>query len=131
MSDLNNNLNMSVTIIEGCLIITVPNNMTDDEIEIGSRRTLMKANSSSVKGVILDLSIVSMLDVYSFELLKKTSSAISLMGVSVVWIGLRPGVVSALLDFNVDVSYIKTALNLEQGLKMISDTKLDKCRGNR
>lgn len=126
MSDFNNSLSTSITVVQGCLIITLPNEMTDEDIETGSSRVLMKANNSYIKGTIFDLSIVSVLDSYSFEALKKASKAISLMGVMVVWIGLRPGVVSALLDLNVDVNCIKTAINLEQGLKIISSAQLNK-----
>jgi rsbT antagonist protein RsbS len=130
MGDLNNSLNISVTVVEGCLIVTLPNDITDDDIKIDSNRILMRANKSSIKGAIIDLSMVSVLDSYSFEALEKASKAVSLMGVMVVWIGLRPGLVSALLDLNVDVSHIKAAMNLEQGLRMISDAQLNKCIGN-
>lgn len=131
MNDWNSKLNTSVTVVEGCLIVTLPNDMTDKEIEIGSREILMRANSYAIKGVILDLCLVSVLDSYTFEMLEKATKAVSLMGVMVVWIGLRPGVVSALLDLNVDVSHIKAAMNLEQGLNMISDIRLSKSRGNK
>lgn len=131
MSDLNNSLTTSVTVVDGCLIITLPNDMTDYEMEIGSSGVFMKINNSSIKGAILDLSMVSMLDSYSFKLLDKASKAISLMGVTVIWVGLRPGIVSALLDLNVDVNNIKAAMNLEQGLKMISDDEFIKGKGSR
>ena len=81
----------------------------------------MIANKSFIKGAILDFSMVSVLDSYTFMALEKASKAVSLMGVMVVWVGLRPGVVSALMDLNVDVTHIKAAMNLEQGLKVILD----------
>jgi hypothetical protein len=104
MKDLDYDLNTSVTIVQGCIIITLPNEMTDESIEIGMSRLIKKANAASIVGAIL-------------------------MGVIVVWIGFRPGVVSALLDLNVDVSSIKVALNLEQGLKMIANILCHKSRG--
>jgi rsbT antagonist protein RsbS len=129
MKDLDYDLNTSVTIVQGCIIITLPNEMTDESIEIGMSRLIKKANAASIVGAILDLSRVTVLDSYSFTALEKTAKAISLMGVIVVWIGFRPGVVSALLDLNVDVSSIKVALNLEQGLKMIANILCHKSRG--
>ena len=121
MKDFDYDLNISVTVVQGCIIISLPNEMTDSEIEIGRDRLVNRANTSSIVGVILDLSKVSSLDSYIFTTLEKTAKAISLMGVMVVWIGFRPGVISSLLDLNVDVSNIKVALNLEQGLKIISN----------
>ncbi|AZV58264.1 STAS domain-containing protein [Clostridium sp. AWRP] len=121
MDDFNSSLNTSVTVVDGCLIVTLPNDITDDDIKISSSSILVRANKSYIKGAILDFSTVYMLDFYSFRAFEKISKAISLMGVMVVWIGLSPGIVSSLMDLNVDISHIKAAVNLEQGLKMISN----------
>lgn len=129
MDDFISSLNTSVTVVDGCLIVTLPNDITDNDIKIISSSILMRANKSYIKGVILDFSTAYVIDSHSFKVFEKVSKAISLMGVRVVWIGLRPGVVSSLMDLNVDVSQIKAAVNLEQGLEMISDTK--KSRGKR
>ncbi len=112
----------SVTVVEGCLIVTLPSEITDKEIELGISRIITKANNVSIVSAILDLSMLKGMDSYTFKFLQKASKAISLMGVNVVWIGLKPGVVSALLDLNVDVSGIKAAINLEQGFKLVSKT---------
>lgn len=123
MKDLDYDLKTSVTVVQGCLIITLPNEMTDEEIEIGGNRIIMESNNSIIHGAIFDLSNVSVLDSYAFTALKKTAKAISLMGITVVWIGLRPGIVSSLLDLDVNFNGIKAALNLEQALKIISKGK--------
>lgn len=122
-------LNISVTLIQGCLIVTLPSEMTDDEIKIGTNRIILRVNHPSIVGTLFDLSGVSVLDSYSFTCLENVSKTIRLMGVMVVWIGMKPGIISALLDLDVDVSKIKAALNLEQGLKMIADTIATKSRG--
>lgn len=119
MEDLNNNLNTSTTIVNDCLIITLPNDIIDEKIEIGFNRILMVIEKSSVKGVILNLSMISSLDTYFFKVLEKASKTISLMGPKVVWVGIRPGVVSALIDLNIDVRKIESASDLEQGISMI------------
>lgn len=119
MGDLNNRLNTSVTVVNDCLIVTLPNDITDNDIKIGINRILIRVGKSYIRGVILDLNMISALDSYGFKILERASKTISLMGVMVVWVSLRPGVVSALMDLNVDVSNIKTAVNLDQGLNMI------------
>lgn len=122
MGDLNNRLNTSVTVVNDCLIVTLPNDITDNDIKIGINGILIRVSKSYIRGVILDLNMISALDSYGFKILEKASKTISLMGVIVVWVSLRPGVVSALMDLNVDVSNIKTAVNLDQGLNMILGT---------
>ncbi len=119
MGDLNNRLNTSVTVVNDCLIVTLPNDITDNDIKTGINGILIRVGKSYIRGVILDLNMVSALDSYGFKILERASKTISLMGVMVVWVSLRPGVVSALMDLNVDVSNIKTAVNLDQGLNMI------------
>lgn len=123
MGDSNNRLNTSVTVVNDCLIVTLPNDITDNDIKRGINGILIRVGKSYIRGVILDLNMISALDSYGFKILERASKTISLMGVMVVWVSLRPGVVSALMDLNVDVSNIKTAVNLDQGLNMILCTK--------
>ena len=127
MSDSNNNLNTSSTVVNNCLIVTLPNDIGDDDIKTGARSVLMKVEKSSIKGVILDLSMMSSVDTYLFKILEEVSKTISLMGAVVVWVGLRPGVVSALIDLNIDISKIKAAMDLEQGISMILNYNLNIC----
>jgi Anti-anti-sigma regulatory factor (antagonist of anti-sigma factor) len=119
MEDLNDNLSTSTTIVNECLIITLPNDIIDEEVEMGFNSILMLVEKYSVKGVILNLSMISSLDTYFFNLLERMAKTISLMGPKVVWVGLRPGVVSALIDLNIDMRKIKAACDLEQGISMI------------
>lgn len=130
MNDFDNNLDTSVTVVDGCLIVTLPNDITDSDMEIGGKMILMRANRSSIKGVILDFSMISIVDSYTFSVFEKISKSLLFMGVTVIWIGLKPGVVSALVDLNVDVSKITAAVNLEEALNIISNPKLNMSRGN-
>lgn len=115
-----NELETLVTVVKHCFVITLPNEMTYTEIELSCSKIIMKASNISATGAIFDLSNLTVLDSYAFRILEETSRIISLMGIITVWIGLRPGVISSLLDLNVNVSSIKCALNLEQGFDFIS-----------
>ncbi|WP_333858900.1 hypothetical protein [Clostridium sp.] len=121
MENFNKRLTTSVTAVKGCLIVNLPKYITDYDVKIGSRSILMKANNSYIRGTILDFSMVSILDSHSFKACEEVSQAISLMGVQVIWIGIRPGIVSALMDLDLDVTGVKTAVNLEHAIKMISN----------
>ena len=71
MEDLYNNLNTSTTIVNDCLIITLPNDIIDKEIEMGFNRILTIIERTSVKGAILNLSMISSLDTSFFKVLRK------------------------------------------------------------
>jgi anti-anti-sigma regulatory factor len=117
--DFDYDFKMSITVVNRCLISTFQKDITDRDMKLGISRIITKVNSLSIVGAIFDLRMLSSLDSYTFDLLQKASKVISIMGVKVVWSGLRPGVISALLDLNVDVSAIKVALNLEQGFEIV------------
>lgn len=121
MAELNDNLNTGITVVGNCLIITLPNYIEDSDIEKDINKLLLRINGTGIKGAILDLSMITALDSYGFSLIQRTSKTISLMGVRVIWVGLKPGVVASLIDLQVDISNVKAAINLEQGLSLINN----------
>ena len=126
MKELENDLSTSITVIDKSLIVSLAGEMTDDNIDAINNLVIEKAHGANVNGAILNFSAVSVIDTYTYNEFCNMTKAISLMGVRVVWVGLRPGVVSALMDLNIEFDSNKafTALNLEQGLAVLS--KYDK-----
>lgn len=119
MKELDYDFKTLITMAHNCLIVTFPSEISNDEIELSSKRIILRAHSNSLVGVVFDLSMVAMLDSFIFTYLLKTSKIIYLMGAKVVWIGMRPGVVSSLLDLGVEIEGIKTAIDLQQGLSLL------------
>jgi rsbT antagonist protein RsbS len=128
MDEPNADLYTSVTEIDNCLIVALAGEMTDDNIKNILDLVTEKAYRSKVSGVILNFSMVKVMDYYTYRAFRQISGALSLLGVSVVWVGLSPGVVCALIDLNMDLDdkNISMALTLEQGLKMLSASKSKK-----
>jgi rsbT antagonist protein RsbS len=128
MDEPNADLYTSVTEIDNCLIVALAGEMTDDNIKNILDLVTEKAYRSKVSGVILNFSMVKVMDYYTYRAFRQISGALSLLGVRVVWVGLSPGVVCALIDLNMDLDdkNISMALTLEQGLKMLSASKSKK-----
>lgn len=72
-----------------------------------------------VTGVVLDASGVEILDMEDADSLVRTLNMVSVMGARPVLVGLRPGVVAALVELGLSVGNIETALTLDQGLKLL------------
>ncbi len=122
MSGADLDLNASITEIDRCMIVTLSDNMTDDRLAEISGIIIQKAHERSIRGAVLNFGMVSLVDSYIYKVFADTSRALSLFGVRVVWVGLSPGVVCAMIDLGIepDETVIRTALNLEQGLSCLS-----------
>jgi len=121
MNDLTSETNTSLTEVDGNIIVTLSREMNVSEIESLKESVAKRAYKRNVSGAIFDFSTGTIVDSFIYDSLTAMSRTLRLMGVKVVWTGLNPGTVAALMDLNVDLdtTSIKTAINLEQGLKLL------------
>ena len=106
-------------IIQGCLVASVQVELTEDLLREFQQELLERISTSHVKGVVLDVSGVKVMDSLDFEVLRDTMTMASIMGAKPIIVGIRPGIVSALIDMDVDVSRVRAALNVDDALKML------------
>ena len=107
-------------IIQGCLVASVQVELTDDLLREFQQELLERIGKSHVQGVVLDVSGVKVMDTLDFEMLCDTMKMASIMGATPIIVGIRPGIVSALIDMDVDVSRVSAGLNVDDALKMLS-----------
>lgn len=85
------------------------------------RQDLLSARSGrTLKGVIIDASAVEVMDADDYRSLCETAHMCRVMGRPAVVCGLMPGVVSSLVDFDVDADRLVTALNVDAALARLS-----------
>ena len=113
-------------LIRGCLVASIQIDLTDRVLSRFRQDLLARIGSTHVHGVILDVSGVEVMDSVDFEMLKTTMTMASVMGASPVIVGLKPGIVSALVDMDVDTRGVRAALNLDDALHMLSATDTDR-----
>ena len=103
----------AINVVQSCLVVTLQGEIPDEKFIRIRNDILNRIYSMAIRGMILDLSTVRVLDRYSFNALADTAKMALLLGVQTIFAGLQPGVVSSLVDLEVDVSGIRTALTLE------------------
>ena len=105
------------------MIVTLSDNMTDERIQEISDIIVQKAYKSDVEGVVLNFGMVCMIDSFIYGAFEKVSRVLALFGRKVVWVGLSPGVVCAMIDIGIEPndSVIRTAMTLEQGLAKLQE----------
>ena len=115
---------ISTYITQDCLVFPVLTEMSK-EMALGIQASLLgKVHSKDYLGVVIDLSRVDVIDSVLWDVLSNTSVMVNMLGFSTVLTGLSPGVVASIVDVNVDITRIKSAMTIQDALdslKLLSD----------
>lgn len=123
MDNDKNSMSTSISEIYDKLVVSLSGELTDEDVLNITHGVLKTAYEKNCKGAIFNFMAVQELDSFSYYAFEKNAKALMLMGVKVVWIGLRPGLIIGFMDLNIelDTLMINTALNLEQGLRLLDE----------
>ena len=92
----------------------------DDDVLARFRDDLLRCiHETYSRGVILDVSGLETLDSAEFTALRRIITMSTIMGAEVVLVGLRPGVVSALIEAGADVDGVRAAINLDAAYALL------------
>ncbi|HBL10775.1 MAG TPA: transcriptional regulator [Cyanobacteria bacterium UBA11162] len=105
---------------QSCIIASIQIELTEEVLQQFRKDLLDRLHTSKVRGVILDLSGVEIMDLQDFEMIHRTLSMAAIMGVETILSGFQPGVVSALVDLNADIDNINAALDLDDALQLMN-----------
>jgi rsbT antagonist protein RsbS len=95
------------TIVSDQDLINLKNNLSD---QVGIHRT---------KGVVIDVTTLDVLDSFSTRTLRAIADTLKLRGAETVIVGIQPDVAFAMIQLGLKLDDVKTALNLEDGLKLL------------
>jgi rsbT antagonist protein RsbS len=102
----------------GVVVASIQVDLDDDVLARFREDLLGRIHETGSKGVILDMSGLEMLDSEEFAALRRIMDMTSLMGAEPVLVGLKPGVVSALIETGADVDGLRTAIDLDAGFAL-------------
>jgi rsbT antagonist protein RsbS len=111
---------VTMHITHGCLVVPIQVELSDEAMLEIQTEILEKVSQTEVKGVIIDLAGVDILDSFLAQAFLDTGRMISLLGAVTVIVGLKPELVSALVDLGLEFKDILTAITLEQGFQKLS-----------
>lgn len=82
---------------------------------------LRKIDSTGARGVIIDISVVEMVDSYLGRIIGETARMAALMDARVVISGMQPAVAITLIELGLELHEVLTALNLEGAIDMMEN----------
>lgn len=114
---------MSVPILEhsGTLIVSLQSEPTDAEFIQLERELTERVGQSRARGVLIDVSALSVLDSFATRTLREVAHAVRLRGAMAAIVGIQPDVAFAMVQLGLSLDGTLTALNLEDGLALLHE----------
>lgn len=111
--------NTPILRLEGFVVVSIQDDLSDQEAEDLQRRLLESLDELRAKGALIDVSGLEIVDSYFCRVLRDTASMAQLMGVATCVTGLAPAVAVTLTELGLDLSMVHTEGNLERGLQWL------------
>lgn len=105
--------------ISDFLIVSIQVDMHDKlAIQLQSQ-ILEEIEKTGAKGVLIDISVLEMVDSFIGRMLSGMASMASIMDAAVVIVGMQPAVAITLVELGLEMPGVDTALNMEKGMDML------------
>lgn len=105
-----------------CLVVVLPNDLGPQTLD--QVRASIKRVGTHVTGVILDCAGLEVLDLEDHQCLQQLRRMFSLLGARTVLLGLKPGVVAALISLGCDGEGLEGVLGMEQALSLARKNRI-------
>jgi rsbT antagonist protein RsbS len=102
-----------------CLIASVQPALTDTGLLQLQENLLMLTSKYRSHGVIIDVTVLDVIDSFTSRTLRDTVYMLKLRGAEAVIVGIQPDMAFALVQLGITLEGVKTALDLEEGLALL------------
>ncbi|WKY45751.1 STAS domain-containing protein [Eubacteriaceae bacterium ES2] len=89
--------------------------LSDFVLEEIKKQIFEKVNGENIKELIFDFEDVNVMDSFTYNSLDRITSELKLMGVEVVWVGLKPCLIAGLIELEVEINPL---IHVEKNLNM-------------
>jgi len=110
---------VAIQVSRNVVVASIQVDLDDDVLARFRDELLHRLHETGSPGVILDVSGLETLDSNEFSALRRIITMCTVMGAETVLVGLRPGVVSALIEAGADVDGLRAAINLDAAFALL------------
>ena len=104
---------------QGVVVASIQVDLDEEVLDRFREDLLGRVHQTNSRGVILDVSGLETLDSEEFAALRRIIAMTSIMGAESVLVGLRPGVVSSLIETGADVDGLLAAIDLDAAFAIL------------
>jgi rsbT antagonist protein RsbS len=105
---------------QSCLVLSIQEELSKQAALRIQTDLLERIHGHRLKGVVIDLSGVKVIDSILWDVFSKTSQMVKMLGAPCYLTGLNPGVVASIIDLNIDIREVNTARTLEDALATLN-----------
>jgi rsbT antagonist protein RsbS len=113
--------NVPILCLDQILIASIQASLSDSDLKKLESRLLQKVTEVSAKGVVIDVSVLDVLDSFGTHVLDNIAAAAQLRGARMVIVGIMPEVALSMVLLGLDLKGVETALDLDDGLKLLNN----------
>ncbi len=113
MSQFTDTPAVAMQVSRNIVVVSIQLDLDDDVLNRFREDLLQRVHETGSRGVILDVSGLETLDPDEFAALRGIIRTCAIMGAESVLAGLRPGVVSALIEAGCDIDGLRAAIDLD------------------
>jgi rsbT antagonist protein RsbS len=103
----------------GYLIVSVHAALDDSQLVRLQSDLLEQVERRRARGIVIDVAALDVLDSFASYTLGQVARAARLKGAETVVVGIAPGVAMAMVQLSLRLDYVRTALDLEEGLDLL------------
>jgi rsbT antagonist protein RsbS len=102
------------------LIASILSDLSDTKVLQLRDELAVRIGRERVRGVVVDVSALDVIDSFVARSLRSVALTARLRGAETVVVGIQPHVAIAMVHFRIDLRPLRAALDLDEGLAMLS-----------
>ncbi|BBC93357.1 STAS domain-containing protein [Streptomyces griseofuscus] len=101
------------------LLVSIQTDLEDQMVMDLQEDLSNRIVDTGAKGVVIDISALEIVDSFVGRMLATNASISRVLGAETIVVGMRPAVAMTLVELGLSLNGVRTALNLERGLKLL------------
>ncbi|WP_320775997.1 STAS domain-containing protein [Streptomyces sp. CRN 30] len=101
------------------LLVSIQTDLEDQMVMDLQEDLSNRIVETNAKGVVIDISALEIVDSFVGRMLATNASISRILGAETIVVGMRPAVAMTLVELGLSLKGVRTALNLERGLKLL------------
>ncbi len=101
------------------LIVPIQVDMDDRTVISLQERILAELERTRARGVLLDISLLEMVDSFIGRMLSDIAAMARIMDARTVVVGMQPAVAITLVELGLELRGVETVLNVDEGIKLL------------
>lgn len=103
------------------LLVTIQIDLYDRLATTLEADLVQMVNKTGAKGVLIDISALSIVDSFMGRILGNIGSMSKIMDAETVVVGMQPAVAITLIELGLELKGVYTALNVEKGMELLRE----------